>query len=92
MKDVTSGSGTDRQAGPVRRGFGGAAPASLVFLMVDCPETSQIIMALDLYVQENIDFVDAYHAYHMKEREIEQIATYDRKHFGRVPWVEIREP
>jgi predicted nucleic acid-binding protein len=72
-----------------------------------CPETSQIIMALDLYVQENIDFVDAYHAYYMKDREIGQIVTYDRKHFGRVPrekapsWrgqggrvprIEIREP
>ena len=59
---------------------------------LDCPETPQIIMALDLYVQENIDFVDAYHAYYMKDREIGQIVTYDRKHFGRVPWVEVREP
>ena len=48
-------------------------------------------MALDLYAHANIDFVDAYNAFHMKERGLTQILTYDRKHFAGVPWVQIEE-
>lgn len=54
-----------------------------------CPEAEIIIMALDLYVQENIDFIDAYHAHNLQAQELTQIATYDHKHFKRVPWLEI---
>ena len=46
-------------------------------------------MVLDLYVHANIDFVDAYNAFHMKEQGLTTILTYDRKHFARVPWVQI---
>ncbi len=57
---------------------------------LDCPDaTSLLFMALDLYVHANIDFVDAYNAFHMKEQGLTQILTYDRKHFARVPWVQI---
>ena len=59
---------------------------------LDCPDSTLIMMALDLYVQQNIDFIDAYHAYLLKEQGIKRIVTYDRKHFSRVPWVEIEEP
>lgn len=58
---------------------------------LECPESSLILMALDLYVQQNIDFVDAFHAFYLKERALNRIVTYDRKHFGRVPWLEIAE-
>ena len=51
-----------------------------------------IRLALDLYVQQNIDFIDAYHAYYLKDEQLPQIVTYDRKHFGRVHWLEITEP
>ncbi len=54
-----------------------------------CPQTEMIIRALDLYVQENIDFIDAIHAHELQAQEISQIATYDHKHFKRVPWLEI---
>ena len=43
----------------------------------------------DLYVHANIDFVDAYNAFHMKEQGLTEILTYDRKHFSRIPWVHI---
>ena len=57
-----------------------------------CPEARLIRLALDLYVEQNIDFIDAYHAYYLKEEGLSQIVTFDRKHFGRVNWLEIVEP
>jgi len=57
-----------------------------------CPETSLILPALDLYVQHNIDFIDAYHAVYLKEARHTRILTYDRKHFARIPWLEVLEP
>lgn len=56
-----------------------------------CPEAPLLFMALDIYVHANIDFVDAYNAFHMKEQGLTEILTYDRKHFTRIPWVQIRE-
>lgn len=56
---------------------------------LECPDASLLFMALDLYVHANIDFVDAYNAFHMKERGLTHILTYDRKHFARIPWVQI---
>lgn len=58
---------------------------------LDCPESPLLFMVLDLYVHANIDFVDAYNAFHMKEHGLTEILTYDRKHFARVPWVQIRD-
>src|SRR5262245_51431869 len=57
-----------------------------------CPEAALIRRALDLYASLNIDFVDAYHAFYLKDESIRQIASYDRKHFGRVKWVELIQP
>lgn len=57
-----------------------------------CAEGRAIRLALDLYVQQNIDFVDAYHAVSLKDQGLTRIATFDRKHFGRVDWLEIVEP
>ena len=54
-----------------------------------CPEAKSIVMALDLYVQENMDFIDAFHAYDLQAQGLTQIVTYDHKHFKRVPWLEI---
>ena len=54
-----------------------------------CSETEMIVMALDLYVQENMDFIDAFHAYDLQAQGLSQIATYDHKHFKRVPWLEM---
>ena len=57
-----------------------------------CDQARLIRLALDLYVQQNIDFIDAYHAYYLRDEQLTQIVTYDRKHFGRVHWLEIIEP
>lgn len=58
---------------------------------LQCDESSRILLALDAYVHQNIDFIDAYHAFYMKDRELTRVATYDRKHFARIAWVEIVE-
>lgn len=57
-----------------------------------CPEARVIRPALDVYVHQNIDFIDAYHACHLKNEGVRQIVTFDRKHFSRVTWLEIVEP
>ncbi|HSR70182.1 MAG TPA: type II toxin-antitoxin system VapC family toxin [Acidobacteriota bacterium] len=59
---------------------------------LDCPEVDIILPALDFYATRNVDFVDAYHAFWLKTQGLERILTYDRKHFGRVKWLEILEP
>jgi len=56
---------------------------------LECSESSLLFMALDLYAHANIDFVDAYNVFHMRERGLTQILTHDRKHFARVPWAQI---
>jgi len=59
---------------------------------LECPEAHLVLMALDLYVRENIDFIDAYHAYFLKDIAIKHIYTYDRRHVNRIPWLDIMEP
>ncbi len=56
---------------------------------LECPEVVLLFTALDLYVHANFDFVDAYNAFHMKDRGLTQIFTCDRRHFARFPWVQI---
>lgn len=58
---------------------------------LECPDMPLILLALDLYVHANIDFVDAYTAFEMRERGLTQILTYDHKHFARVPWIQIED-
>jgi predicted nucleic-acid-binding protein len=57
-----------------------------------CPEAPTIRQALDLYVEANIDFIDAYHACALRAEGDTRIVTFDRKHFKRVDWLEIEEP
>ncbi len=59
---------------------------------IEVPQENLIIQALDLYVTQNIDFIDAYNAYFMQNMDLTCIYTYDIRHFKRVPWVEIIEP
>lgn len=59
---------------------------------LECPETDLIFQALDFYAEKNVDFIDAYHAFLLRERGFLQIVTFDRKHFKRVDWLEILEP
>lgn len=59
---------------------------------IEIPNEDLILHALDLYVTANIDFIDAYNAYFMREMDLTRIYTYDTKHFKRVEWVKIAQP
>ena len=59
---------------------------------LEIEEGSLLVEALDLYRSRNIDFIDAYNVFYMKEHGLKQILTYDKKHFSRVGWLEQVEP
>lgn len=59
---------------------------------VECPDATMIVMARDLYVDQNLDFIEAYHAIILRAGGPTKIMTSDRKHFGRVPWLKVSEP
>lgn len=56
-----------------------------------CPNKEIIISALSIYVEKNIDFIDAYNAFMLKLDKINEINSYD-KHFDRVDWIKRIEP
>ncbi len=58
---------------------------------LEVPENQRIMKALSLYVEENIDFIDAYNAIFVKEHGISNILTYDKKHFDRLSWLKRAE-
>lgn len=59
---------------------------------LECSDSEIILQALDFYAAKNVDFIDAYHAFLVKEQGQRRIVTYDQKHFGRVDWLDIVEP
>ena len=56
---------------------------------LECDDSARILQALDTYVHENIDYIDAYHVFYMRDLGLARIATFDRKHIGRIPWIQI---
>ena len=58
-------------------------------LIVD--EQPKLIRALDLFVDLNIPYIDAYHAVAMNDLGCTQILSFDR-HFDRIPDIERVEP
>jgi predicted nucleic-acid-binding protein len=56
-----------------------------------CPNREIIISALSIYVEKNIDFIDALNAFMLKRDEINEIYSYDR-HFDRIDWIKRIEP
>lgn len=56
-------------------------------------ENSELIArAIGLYVDENIDFVDAYNGLWMQEHGISSVVTFDVRHFQRIPRLEAQAP
>ena len=51
-----------------------------------CPNKNLILNALTLYVKENIDYIDAFNALVLKNKQIETLYSYD-KHYDRLPWL-----
>jgi len=56
-------------------------------LTVDNSDT--IVKSILLYVEKNIDFIDAYNSYWMKNNGITKVATFDLKHFNRIGGIEM---
>ena len=56
-----------------------------------CPNREIIIHALSIYVEKNIDYIDAYNAFLLKIHEVREIYSYD-KHFDRLDWLKRIEP
>ena len=56
-----------------------------------CLNKELIISALSIYVEKNIDFIDAYNAFMLRRDEIAEIYSYDQ-HFDRVDWIKRIEP
>lgn len=51
-----------------------------------------VAQAIDLYASKNIDFVDAYTALWMREHDLSVIYTFDRRHFSRTGWIDVKVP
>jgi predicted nucleic-acid-binding protein len=51
---------------------------------LEVKDSGLILAALNFYVYKNIDFVDAYNAFFMKEYRLIDILTLDKKHFSRI--------
>ncbi len=53
---------------------------------------NMIALAVSLYVDKNIDFVDAYNALWVGENDLDQVLTFDTKHFSRVEGIRAKTP
>ncbi|MEJ2748702.1 MAG: PIN domain-containing protein [Anaerolineae bacterium] len=61
-------------------------------LKVEPADLSSRVPALNLYVEKNIDYIDAYIAAWMKAHDISIIYTFNKKHFSRIDGIEVRVP
>ena len=54
------------------------------------PEGDLVAEALSVYVESNVDFVDAFNACWMKQRGVQRVLTLDTKHYSRLDGVEVQ--
>lgn len=51
-----------------------------------------ISRALDLYVNENIDFIDSYNGLWLRDRGLSSAINFNIKHFRRIPGINVQTP
>ncbi len=51
-----------------------------------------VTQALDLHVNKNIDFIDAYSIFWMKAHDMTTAYTFDRRHFSRASDIIVKVP
>lgn len=56
------------------------------------PELDIVTDALLAYAESNVDFIDAYNACWMKQRDLCRVATFDEKHYARFEGIAIHTP
>jgi predicted nucleic-acid-binding protein len=70
---------------------------SKIFAVLNTPglevaEADVVVLAMDLYADRNIDFIDAYNTCWMTAHGLDTIYTFDRRHFARIDNIYIVEP
>ena len=56
-----------------------------------CQNKDIILNALTLYLEKDVDYIDAYNAVFLKKNNIETLYSYD-KHFDSIDWLTRLEP
>ena len=51
-----------------------------------------VLEALQGFVEKNVDYIDAYSAAWMRVEGLEEVATFDRRHFSRFEHLWVRVP
>jgi predicted nucleic-acid-binding protein len=59
---------------------------------LEVADNDQVLQAIIWYVDQNIDFIDAYNAAWLLDQGMTVAYTFDRKHFSRLSGVTVRVP
>lgn len=59
---------------------------------LEIAESDQLLQAMSWYVDQNVDFIDAFNAAWLLNRSLTTIYTFDRKHFSRLAGLDVRVP
>ena len=59
---------------------------------IQVESTHLVTQAIDLYVNKNIDFIDAYSIHWMKMHNMRTAYTFDQRHFSRVSDIVVHVP
>lgn len=59
---------------------------------LEVEEDKLISRVINLYVNENIDFIHAYNGLWLRDRGLTSAFSFDIKHFRRIPGIDVRAP
>ena len=59
---------------------------------LEVEDADLILQAIGLYVEKNVDFIDAYNAAWMLKHDIKKAITFDQKHFSRFEGIVTEQP
>ena len=59
---------------------------------LEIAESDQLLQAMSWYVDQNVDFIDAFNAAWLLNQGLTTIYTFDRKHFSRLASLDVRMP
>ena len=72
--------------------IGGMIKAILATPGLEVLNGALVEMALEYYMNRNIDFIDGYIAAVMRKKKIKEIFSYDKKHLSRIESIQRNEP
>jgi len=59
---------------------------------LEVEDADLILQAIGLYVEKNVDFIDAYNAAWMLKCDVKKAITFDQKHFSRFGGIITEQP